>query len=106
MPPDPPTGRVLSHTDLWFAPPIFIKLYFCPPLQHFLNEGLTIIHCIIIFACFILNNTLHRTVDAQVTAAIDKLYVNFGVEILKLIPGRVSTEVDARYVYLTTVTKL
>ena len=24
--------------------------------------------------------------------------VNFGVEILKLIPGRVSTEVDARYV--------
>lgn len=27
---------------------------------------------------------------------IDKLFVNFGVEILKLIPGRVSTEVDAR----------
>ncbi|XP_064396524.1 transaldolase-like [Halichondria panicea] len=32
----------------------------------------------------------------QVTAAIDKMYVSFGVEILKLIPGRVSTEVDAR----------
>lgn len=27
---------------------------------------------------------------------MDKLFVNFGVEILKLIPGRVSTEVDAR----------
>lgn len=27
---------------------------------------------------------------------IEKLFVNFGVEILKLIPGRVSTEVDAR----------
>ena len=40
MPPDPPTGHVLSHTHLWLAPPIFIKLYFCPPLQHFLNEGL------------------------------------------------------------------
>ncbi|XP_032834002.1 transaldolase [Petromyzon marinus] len=32
----------------------------------------------------------------QVTGAIDKLFVNFGVEILKKIPGRVSTEVDAR----------
>lgn len=29
-------------------------------------------------------------------AAIDKLFVNFGIEILKIIPGRVSTEVDAR----------
>ena len=27
---------------------------------------------------------------------MDKLFVNFGVEILKIIPGRVSTEVDAR----------
>lgn len=27
---------------------------------------------------------------------IDKVFVNFGVEILKLIPGRISTEVDAR----------
>jgi len=35
-------------------------------------------------------------IDGQVTTAIDKLYVNFGLEILKIIPGRVSTEVDAR----------
>ncbi len=27
---------------------------------------------------------------------LDKLFVNFGVEILKIVPGRVSTEVDAR----------
>lgn len=39
------------------------------------------------------------TLEEQVTAAIDKLYVNFGVEILKLVPGRVSTEVDARLSY-------
>lgn len=32
----------------------------------------------------------------QITNASDKLFVNFGVEILKKIPGRVSTEVDAR----------
>ena len=37
------------------------------------------------------------TVDEQVTDAIDKLYVNFGAEILKIVPGRVSTEVDARW---------
>ncbi|XP_031564923.1 transaldolase-like [Actinia tenebrosa] len=36
------------------------------------------------------------TVEEQVTAAMDKLYVSFGTEILKIIPGRVSTEVDAR----------
>ena len=34
--------------------------------------------------------------DAQVSAAMDKLFVNFGKEILTKIPGRVSTEVDAR----------
>lgn len=32
----------------------------------------------------------------QQTLAFDRLLINFGVEILKLIPGRVSTEVDAR----------
>jgi len=31
-----------------------------------------------------------------IEAIIDKLFVNFGLEILKIIPGRVSTEVDAR----------
>lgn len=28
--------------------------------------------------------------------ALDKVFVNFGIEILKIVPGRVSTEVDAR----------
>lgn len=28
--------------------------------------------------------------------AMDKVFVNFGIEILKIVPGRVSTEVDAR----------
>ncbi|HEY3456386.1 MAG TPA: transaldolase [Bryobacteraceae bacterium] len=32
---------------------------------------------------------------AQTEAFMDKLFVNFGTEILKVIPGRVSTEVDA-----------
>ncbi len=32
----------------------------------------------------------------QILDASDKLAVNIGLEILKLIPGRISTEVDAR----------
>ena len=32
----------------------------------------------------------------QLSKAMDKLAVNFGLEILKIVPGRVSTEVDAR----------
>ena len=37
-----------------------------------------------------------KTQEQQVVAACDKLAVNFGTEILKIVPGRVSTEVDAR----------
>jgi transaldolase len=36
------------------------------------------------------------TKSEQLTLAMDKVFVNFGLEILKIIPGRVSTEVDAR----------
>jgi len=32
----------------------------------------------------------------QLSALIDRLFVDFGIEILKIVPGRVSTEVDAR----------
>jgi transaldolase len=34
--------------------------------------------------------------DQEIAAAMDRLAVNFGKEILRIIPGRVSTEVDAR----------
>ncbi|XP_068710355.1 transaldolase-like isoform X2 [Montipora foliosa] len=36
------------------------------------------------------------TLEQQVTEAMDRLFILFGLEILKIIPGRVSTEVDAR----------
>jgi transaldolase len=36
------------------------------------------------------------TVEAIVKTAIDRLSVEFGLRILKIVPGRVSTEVDAR----------
>ena len=42
----------------------------------------------------------------QLIDAEDKLAVNIGLEILKLVPGRVSTEVDARLSYDTNATVL
>ncbi|ABF13893.1 transaldolase [Candidatus Palibaumannia cicadellinicola] len=35
--------------------------------------------------------------NAKMRAASDKLAVNIGLEILKIIPGRISTEIDARF---------
>ncbi len=41
------------------------------------------------------------SVDEQVDAALDRLLVEFGKEILKIIPGKVTTEVDARFSFDT-----
>jgi Transaldolase len=45
--------------------------------------------------------------DAVVREALDEICITFGKEILKIVPGRVSTEVDARLSYDTeaTITK-
>lgn len=40
----------------------------------------------------------------QLSKAMDKLAVNFGLEILKIVPGRASTEVDARLSFHTEAT--
>jgi len=45
-----------------------------------------------------------KGLEQQLDLAIDKLFVNFGIEILKLVPGRVSTEVDAHLSYDTEAT--
>jgi transaldolase len=37
----------------------------------------------------------------QMGFALDRLFINFGLEILKIVPGRVSTEVDARFSFDT-----
>lgn len=43
-------------------------------------------------------------IKEQLSKAMDKLAVNFGLEILKIVPGRVSTEVDARLSFDTEAT--
>lgn len=59
-------------------------------------QGHHFLECLIYILVFSIPLPHPSTLEEQVTAAIDKLYVAFGVEILKSIPGRVSTEVDAR----------
>ncbi|KAF5353751.1 hypothetical protein D9758_008694 [Tetrapyrgos nigripes] len=45
------------------------------------------------------------SLDNQVNAAMDRLLIEFGKEILAIIPGRVSTEVDARLSFNKEATK-
>ncbi|KAK5239036.1 sedoheptulose-7-phosphate:D-glyceraldehyde-3- phosphate transaldolase, partial [Cryomyces antarcticus] len=42
-----------------------------------------------------------KDLDEKVDATLDNLLVQFGKEILKIIPGKVSTEVDARFSFDT-----
>ncbi len=44
----------------------------------------------------LLEKTVHDNRDKSTEAIMDRLLVAFGVEILKIVPGRVSTEADAR----------
>jgi transaldolase len=52
----------------------------------------------------LLKETVHAHRGASVDQIIDHLLVRFGKEILELIPGRVSTEVDARLSFDTQAT--
>jgi transaldolase len=45
---------------------------------------------------FLIDEAVHKRKNEGKDAILDKLFVNFGLQILKIIPGRVSTEVDAR----------
>ena len=47
------------------------------------------------------------SIDDKVDSTLDSLLVQFGKEILKIVPGKVSTEVDARFSFDTdaSVTK-
>ncbi|KAK8013679.1 Transaldolase [Apiospora marii] len=46
-------------------------------------------------------NAKGRSIDEQVDTALNCLLVEFGKEILKIVPGKVSTEIDARFSFDT-----
>uniref|UniRef100_H2Z7E0 Transaldolase n=1 Tax=Ciona savignyi TaxID=51511 RepID=H2Z7E0_CIOSA len=70
--------------DATTNPSLLLAAAKMPEYDHLINDALAY------------GKSQSSDLDSQVTSAMDKLFVNFGVEILKTVPGRVSTEVDAR----------
>jgi len=83
------TFHELKPQDATTNPSLLFAAASMPQYDHLVNEALD-------YA-----KSKGKTTDEQVTIAMDKLAVTFGREILKIIPGRVSTELDARLSYDT-----
>lgn len=73
-----------SPTDATTNPSLILAATQKPEYSHLIEEAVAY------------SKTKARSSSNQDALLLDKLFVNFGLEILKLIPGRVSTEVDAR----------
>lgn len=71
-------------TDATTNPSLILAAAKMPQYQHVIDEAVTY------------GKKHGKTLQEQIDAAADKLCVLFGLEILKIVPGRVSTEVDAR----------
>jgi len=71
-------------TDATTNPSLILAASSKPEYQFLIEEGITY------------GQKHGKTKPEQLTLAMDKVFVNFGLEILKIVPGRVSTEVDAR----------
>ncbi|KAI6657884.1 Transaldolase-like [Oopsacas minuta] len=71
-------------TDATTNPSLLLAAAQLPNYQHLVTEAIQY------------GKASSQNLEEQVTATMDKLFVLFGVEILKIVPGRVSTEVDAR----------
>ncbi len=75
--------------DATTNPSLLLKAAQQPQYKHLVEEALAY------------SKKQSGTEAEQTMAFMDKLFVNFGCEILKLIPGRVSTEVDASFSFDT-----
>lgn len=75
--------KKFKPTDATTNPSLILKAASLPEYQFLIQDALTF-------------GKKGKTKTEVMTLTVDKLFVNFGVEILKIVPGRVSTEVDAR----------
>ncbi|MBF8262413.1 MAG: putative transaldolase [Parachlamydiales bacterium] len=73
-----------SPTDSTTNPSLIYAASQQPHYQHLLDDAVRF------------GKSHGKTLPQQLSSALDKVFVNFGIEILKIVPGRVSTEVDAR----------
>ena len=81
-----------TPTDATTNPSLLLKAAQKPEYEHLLQDAID-------YAMARSTQMESRAIDMM-----DKLAVNFGVEILKIIPGRISTEVDARLSFDTGAT--
>ncbi|HUD00840.1 MAG TPA: transaldolase [Rhabdochlamydiaceae bacterium] len=76
--------KIYHPTDATTNPSLILAAASKPDYQFLIEEAITY------------GNKHGKTKPEKLTLAMDKVFVNFGIEILKIVPGRVSTEVDAR----------
>jgi transaldolase len=76
--------RKVKPTDATTNPSLILTATQMPQYRHLIDDAIQT------------SRTKANTLAEQKTLFLDKLLVNFGLEILKIVPGRVSTEVDAR----------
>lgn len=81
-----------TPTDATTNPSLLYKAAQQPQYEHLLQDAID-------YAMARSTNMQSRAIDMM-----DKLSVNFGAEILNIIPGRISTEVDARLSFDTSAT--
>lgn len=79
--------KTYTPTDATTNPSLILAAAQKPQYKHLIDEAV---------AYAVKNGSSKEGIHSLL---LDKLFVNFGVEILKNIPGRVSTEVDARLSY-------
>lgn len=72
-----------TPTDATTNPSLILSASQQPQYRHLIDEAIAY------------SKSKAHSEKERATLLMDRLFVNFGVEILKLVPGRVSTEVDA-----------
>ena len=91
---DVDTIRLLQPTDATTNPSLIYKASTLPQYKHLVDSAVAYGKALPLFT----------TKEDRLAATLDKLAVNFGAEITKIVPGYVSTEVDARLSFDTEAT--
>ena len=76
--------KTFSPTDATTNPSLILAAAQKPQYRHLIEEAVQY------------SKSNGKSAEEKKQLLMDKLFINFGVEILKFVPGRVSTEVDAR----------
>ena len=84
--------REFSPQDATTNPSLILQASEKPEYRHLLEKAVAEV------------SGMEVTGEARVSALMDRVLVLFGLEILKVVPGRVSTEVDARLSFDTEAT--